>query len=271
MQQYIQNKCNEIDTRYFQKERALRDSKESDCYAITNAEAKQQVANVKRQKIALVVAEIITLVICVSVFTNGDYFVIIAGICILVFFLVKAMFKAIGKQLEADTRDRLNARESQLANEIQQLNAQKSMERKQFETETNNMMNQYRKTYTQSQTCIYLVEWLLSVMANEINKADRSQWLPQVKATLRFVVSYNNIEVPGFGKYDMAGQGIHIDNNPMAIGALAYVLEKSTLAEAQKRFTVDPNGGSTVFTSTRNDAHVEIIYSAPNGGAQFVR
>ena len=51
----------------------------------------------------------------------------------------------------------------------------------------------------------------------------------------------------------------------MAVGTLAYVLENKSLAEARKRFQLDPNGGRPVIVSTRNDVHVELQYSAPNG------
>ena len=128
-------------------------------------------------------------------------------------------------------------------------------------------MNQYRLIYEKGNSSVYIVEWILNALSIEIKKADRSRWLPQVKTYLRFNVSSNNIEIPGFGNYNMSNQGISIDNNPMSIGALAYVLENKTIAEARMRFMIDPNGGRAVFTSSRYDTSVEIHYSAPNGKA----
>ena len=191
--------------------------------------------------------------------------VVVVGICVLEYFLLNGFFRSIIKQAERSTQIEIDSLEQAHGDAIQQLTVKKNSEKKLLETEINKMMNQYRIIFEQSATCTYIVGWILNVLSNEINKADRSQWLPQIKVNVRFVVNYNFIEIPGFGKYDMASQGIQIDNNPMAVGALAYVLENKSLAEARKRFQLDPNGGRPVIVSIRNDVHVELQYSAPNG------
>lgn len=278
MQQYVRTRTNEIDTKYGQQEYVLRDNKDRDVRILNDEKNKQIKANESKRKVILVIAEIIACllgIILTSVIqSNGGQLwglLVWIGLCVVARYAVNGMFSSFQKQIETDTQRDINSREQQLSNEIQQLNNKKSADKKLLQNEINNKMNQYRINFEQSKACTYLIEWILNVLSIEINKADRSKWLPQVKASLRFNVDYGFIEVPGFGKYDMAGQGMQIDSNPMAIGALAYVLEKKTLAEAQKRFQVDPNGGRPVFTSSRNDTHVEIKYSAPNGGANATR
>lgn len=275
MQEYIRKRCNEIDARYNQQEYDSRTQKNTEILNITEKKNKQIKANQKTRSIVLVVAEIITFLVCgealnkMSTSNNGDDFfkilIIVIGICVAEYFLLNAFFRNINKQAERNAQVKIDSLEQEHGNTVQQLTVKKSSEKKLFEAEINNQMNQYRKVYEQSAACTYIVGWILNVLSNEITKADRSQWLPQVKANVRFIVNYNFIEIPGFGKYDMASQGIQIDNNPMAVGALAYVLENRSLAEARKRFQLDPNGGRPVIVSTRNDVHVELQYSAPNG------
>lgn len=278
MQQYIRSRCNEIDMNYGQKEYAARGNKDGDVRKILDDKARQINANKTKRKVMLIIAEIIAVlvgVICTSAIqaSSGGLggLLVLIGLCTVAYNVVNIMFRNLDKQIEQEVQSRINSRENSLQSEIQKINNEKSAAKKLLEAEINNQMNQYRKTFEQSKVCMYLVEWLINVLSIEINKADRSKWLPQVKATLRFNVEYGFIEVPGFGKYDMANQGIQIDNNPMALGALAYVLEKKSIAEAQKRFQVDPNGGRPIFTSSRADTHVQIMYSAPNGGANTAR
>ena len=275
MQEYIRKRCNEIDAKYNQQECDSRNQKNTEILRITEKKNKQIKANQKVRSIVLVVAEIITFFVTgealnkMSTSNDGsDTFkilIFVVGICVVEYHLLNALFRSVNKQVDRNTQVQIDSLEQEHGNTIQQLTVKKNSEKKLFEAEINSKMNQYRKIYEQSATCTYIVGWILNVLSNEINKADRSQWLPQVKVNLRFVVNYNFIEIPGFGKYDMASQGIQIDNNPMAVGALAYVLENKSLAEARKRFQLDPNGGRPVIVSTRNDVHVELQYSAPNG------
>ena len=275
MQEYIRRRCNEIDSRYSQQEYDLRTQKNAEILNLTEKKNKQIKANQKARSFILVIAEIITFFASgealnkMSTSNDGsDTFkilVVVVGICVLEYFLLNGFFRSIIKQAERSTQIEIDSLEQAHGDAIQQLTVKKNSEKKLLETEINKMMNQYRIIFEQSATCTYIVGWILNVLSNEINKADRSQWLPQIKVNVRFVVNYNFIEIPGFGKYDMASQGIQIDNNPMAVGALAYVLENKSLAEARKRFQLDPNGGRPVIVSIRNDVHVELQYSAPNG------
>lgn len=274
MQQYIRTKCNEIDSRYNQQEYALRSEKDKDCQGYLGNKAQLIRANDKRRKILLIIAEIAAVIagsLCFELMQNGVAFFVLVGLCIAAYCVVNKTFREQEKQIELSIQKQIDSREQQLSRDIQQLEAKKTQDKKKLQADINNTMNQYRRTFEQSKASVFLVEWITNALSNEIAKADRSKWFAQVKATLRFVVDCDFIEIPGFGKYDMKSQGIYIDNNPMAIGALAYVLEKMTIAEAQRKFPIDPNGGRAVFTSTRNDTHVEIQYSAPNGGAQTTR
>ena len=274
MQQYIQSRCDEINRKYYQRECTLQKEKEDDCYRITSDYVKNKNSYATKKKVSIWVAEVAVLLIGIiglGLLKSGTGFIFQIALCIGVYYLIKYVFKETERRIESDYTAQLDIREKRLQNDIQQINVYKGQEKKRVETEINQKMNQYRRTFEQSKTCIYLVEWIVNVLSIEITKADRSRWLPQVKASMRFRVSYGNIEVVGFGKYDMINQGIHVDNNPMAIGALAYVLENKTLAEARKRFQIDSNGGRAVFTSRRDDSLVEIMYSAPNGGAQTTR
>ncbi len=272
MQQYIQNKCMEVDKKYNQQENFLRRTKDMDCDLINKNKLQMDKSNIIKRKVIMIIGEIIAVLSGVLVgqvlYNVGLSIVLVIVFCAVAYIVVSIVYKRINKKVATDAQNSISAREQQLLNDIQSLKAKKSIELKEFEAETNRIMNQYRVSFEQRKSVFYLTEWLLNVLSIEINKADRSKWLPQVKTSLRFRVDYNNIEIPGFGKYDMTSQGIQIDNDPMAIGALAYVLETKVLAEAQKRFSLDPSGGRAVFTSTRNDAHVEIMYNAPNGGAK---
>lgn len=275
MQEFIRKRCNEIDAKYNQQENNLRAQNNTEILKISEKKNQQIKTNQKISTFILVPAEIITFFVSgealnkMSTSNDGsDTFkilVVVVGICVLEYFLLKGLFRSANKQVETNAQMKIDTLTQEYGNTVQQITAKKSSEKKLFEAEVNSKMNQYRKAYEQSATCTYIVGWILNVLANEINKADRSQWLPQVKVNVRFIVNYNHIEIPGFGKYDMASQGIQIDNNPMAVGALAYVLESKSLAEARKRFQLDPNGGRPVIVSTRNDVHVELQYSAPNG------
>lgn len=271
MQQYIRTRCDELDRKYGQQELTLQNLKNKDFIRLQDKKRHLLQSNETNQKTCMVVAKIAAVIAGAMCSSSAGFFaslLTITGFWIIAQVSVNKVFLNKKGIIELDIQRELDSREKQVLQEIQQLNVQKGKERKQIEADINQRMNQYLTSFKQNRACKYLVEWIINALSSAIKNADRSTWLPQVRASLRFCVEYGYVEVPGFGKYDMAGQYIHIDSNPMAIGALAYMLEKETLVEAKKRFSIDPNGGRAIFTSTRDDACVEIMYSAPNGNAQ---
>ena len=276
LEEYVRKRCNEIDARY--------NLEEADIRTQTNKKSFTEKEKMEKRLKPIEVIEAFTIIIAevVTFFSTGEalnkmsnrndggdtykILLLVIGICVLEYFVIRFFFRSISKQVKNNVQVKMNSMMQESGDMIQQLTMKKNAEKKALEAEINAEMNQYVRKYEQSAACVFIGNWILNVFSNAVAKADRSSWLPQVKVSVRFVVHYNYIEVPGYGRYDMAAQGIQIDNNPMSVGALAYVLENKALAEARMRFQHDPNGGKPVVSSTRNDTHVELLYSAPNGG-----
>ncbi len=270
LKEYVDRKLNEIDCKFRNQESTLRNEKNNKCDAITRELSQARQKNEQGRKTVLTVGEIVSFIvsICISNAIGSGWFIITVILCSVTYAVVSSSFSSSLNNAESTAKAKMESLERQLQQDLAQLNARKNNERIALQNDINSRMNQYCVMYQNSMTTRYIINWIIHVFSVVIANADRSAWLPQVRASLKLTVSNTTIQGPNNEEYDLAEQGIHIDDNPMAVGALAYVLEQLTLAEAKRRFLVDPNGGKPAFSSARNDTDIEIKYSAPNGKAK---
>lgn len=269
MQKFFQLEESKIISKYAMEESSLRYTKERDCDNIRKrmAPGRKEQDRFEKVEIGIVVASIIFALIVAPDFFSGILIIIVLSV--LGVFAAKNAYKNWHKDKLRQMEEKVSQRESQFTRDLQQINDKKDKERKQLGNEINLKMNKFARQYAQSTTTKFLVEWMLNALKIQIDKADRSPWLPQVKASMNFNVSFTKLEIPGFGNYDMAGMGIHIDDDPVAVSALTYVLEQALVKEAQVRYSRDINGGISVITSCWDkNTSVDILYSAPNGGVK---
>jgi len=218
----------------------------------------------EKGEIAIVVCSVILAIIIPCDFGTGVLIALVLSVAGV--FAAKGYYKQVVGEKSQRMQQAIQAREARCSSDIATNDTLKDSERKKLAADINRKMNQYSQDYSQKAYIQYLVEWLLNSFQIQIDKADRSAWLPQVKASINFSVTCEKIQVPGFGDYDMLSQGIHIDNNPIAVSALAYILEQTLVSQAQTRFKYDQNGGMAVITSKWDkNTSVDVFYSAPNG------
>lgn len=271
MQKYFKEEESRIFSKYALEEGRLHGLKVDDCDKIRAQMTPGRREADLRDKfgIGVVICSIIAAIATASDFGTGLVFAcIFSAIGVLA---VNAYYKNRVKEKRDNMEAALKERENKYAQELAYNDSLKEQERRDLATRINKKMNAYAQTYTKSTYINFIVEWLLNAFSIQIEKADRSAWLPQVKAGIHYSVTNEKVQVPGYGDYDMAGQGIVIDNDPIAISALAYVIEKTLVSQAQVRFKRDKNGGTSVITSSWDkNTSVDVNYSAPNGNVKTV-
>lgn len=194
-------------------------------------------------------------------------FLLWAGILACVFLVALNMCRSARlSDARSQVENEKRRREDRLKRDQQAMRARHQNEEKKLRDDIVKKMNAFAREYCSKPYTTLLIEWLLNELQLEINKADRSPFYANVKAGISFEVSRDQIRVPGRTSYNMSAQGFGIQDDPLAISALAKILSDNVQARGSARFAKDPAGGAAVVTCKWNrNTGVDVSYSAVNG------
>lgn len=157
-------------------------------------------------------------------------------------------------------------REAKLNQDLEELDKRHAREMQQLQHDVRNRVKVLGRHFCTSTYTSLLVDWLLNELKQEIDKANRSPYYPNVLARLNFQVTRGSILVPGRPSYDMAAQSIRLPDDPIAPSVLAKVLSDNVQSRGSKRFRIDPAGGpATIRSNWAEGTGVWVEYNAVNG------
>ena len=162
--------------------------------------------------------------------------------------------------------DAIRQRDNRLKSDLAAMHARHKAEEKRLKEDIRKKMNAFGQQYCSAAYTTLLIDWLLNELSNEIRKADRSPFYPNVNTGISFEVTRDRICVPGGKSYNLSAQGIRISDDPLAVSALAKILGDNVQSRGSVRFAKDPAGGNAVVTCNWNgNTGVSVKYSAVNG------